>query len=410
MKVAGIIAEYNPLHSGHIYQMEETRKQTGADYIVVAMSGSYTQRGIPAFFDKYLRAEMALRAGADLVLELPVSVSTGSGEYFAKGAVTLLNSLGVVTDLSFGSECGDIEKLSEIAKFLTNETDDFKHAVQDQLAQGKTYPLAISTVASRFLPDAENILSSPNNTLGIEYLKALSSINSKIAPITIKRKGDQYNDSEINSDYPSATALRKICTDSNYELLLKHLPKEAVQVIIESGFHKVSGHIISDDFSELLGGKLIYASSLADYADLSPELANRITKIISKESLTFTELVDALKTKQITQTRIQRALLHVILEINNETMEYIKKADTAPYVRVLGMKRNSSPLLKEIRNHTTAPVIARPAKDISLLSGKALELMKQDLKSYELYRLIWHNKYPQSMYTLREDYKGTLII
>lgn len=410
MKVAGIIAEYNPLHRGHIYQLEETRKKTEADYIVVAMSGSFTQRGIPAILDKYIRTEMALRAGADLVIELPVSVSTGSGEFFAKGAVTLLNSLGVITHLSFGSESGDITLLKKATDFLSCETDDFKKIVRNELTSGKTYPAAINHAASILCPEISNLLSSPNNILGIEYLKALKSLHSSIEPITIKRKGDGYNDTKIMSDFPSATALREICVKENINKLLNLLPESANKVIIEKGFLQNKGFLIADDFSNLLGGKLLYSSSLTDYADINEDLANRIHNTVRRGPLSFSELTDSLKTRQITQARIQRALFHVILEIKNDTMQTIKVSDTAPYIRILGVKKDSTGLLREIRNNTTVPIISHPANDKKQLNGKGLQLFEQDLSSYHLYRLIWHNKYPASSYSPREDYKGLLII
>ena len=409
MKVAGIIAEYNPLHSGHVYQIEDTRKQTGADYIVVAMSGSYTQRGIPAFFDKYLRTEMALNAGADLVLELPVSVSTGSGEYFAKGAVTLLNSLGVVTHLSFGSECGDIRQLRDTASFLLNETPEFKALIQKLLAEGQTYPAAVNIAAGKLgLPMAE-LLGSPNNILGIEYIKSLMKLNSSIEPVTVQRQGSGYNETEITHIFPSATALRNLCKKGNYKDLLNFLPNASQKVIIDYNLSEDGCYITEEDFSQLLIGKLLYTSDLSVYADVNPELANRIKNILPRTRGGFTELVAALKTRQITQARIQRALFHIILEIQDETMQLIKDASVSPYIRVLGMKENSSSLLKKIKEKSDVPLIMRPAKDIKQLSGSALELMNLDFKAYDLYRLIWKNKYPHIPYSPREDYKGMLV-
>lgn len=422
MKVAGIIAEYNPLHSGHIYQMTETRQRLGADYIVAAMSGSFTQRGIPAFFDKYLRAETALRSGADIVLELPVSVSTGSGEYFAKGAVALLNSLGVVSYLSFGSECGDLKTLKAAADFLSHETEEFRGIVQKAVSSGHSYPSAIQKAATALNPALSGTLEPPNNILGIEYLKALNELHSPIAPFTIKREGSGYNDTEIGSAFPSAAALRKYCTENSPAEMLRFLPEPVRAVFSESagifsgttereGAEDICGYLTEDDFSAILGTRLLYASSeLKEYADMSHETANRLSALMGKKPVRFSELVSDLKTRQITQTRIQRALLHVMLDIRNDALLRIKTAQEAPYVRVLAMKKEAAPLMKEINRRASVPVITRPARDIKTLSDASAESFTQDLKAYELYRLAYRSKYPKSAYLPREDYKGMLLL
>lgn len=437
MKVAGIIAEYNPLHSGHIYQMDETRKMTGADYIVVAMSGSFTQRGIPAFFDKYIRTEMALRAGADLVIELPVSVSTGSSEYFAKGAVTLLNSLGVITHLSFGSECGDIELLKVDANFFANESVAFREIVRKELAEGKTYPQAIKTAVYQTAPDDLNtpeflnIKDTPNNTLGIEYIKALNLLNSSILPVTLKRLGSDYNDTEIKSScdkncFPSATALRKLAMEKSVEEMINLLPEEVDKVLKASSNYNSCNDtykndnktvtdkynwLTEDDFSTLLNTALLLNNSpLADYADISPDMANRLEQLIELLPLSFSELATQLKTRQFTLTRIQRALFHLLLGVKNEHMQLIKESTIAPYIRVLGMKENSSALMKEINKNALAPIITRPVREIKQLSSPATELFTQDLKAYELYRVAFRGKYPDSHYLPSKDYKGMLVI
>ncbi|MGN0165922.1 MAG: nucleotidyltransferase family protein [Lachnospiraceae bacterium] len=429
MKTAGIIAEYNPLHSGHIYQMDETRRITGADYIVAVMSGSYTQRGIPAFFDKYIRTEMALKAGADLVLELPVAVSTGSGEYFAKGAVTLLHSLGVTDYLSFGSECGDINRLTEAASLLLNESDEFSLAVQKELCTGKTYPQAISIAAKNHKPELATLLTTPNNILGIEYLKALNVLNSSITPVTVKRKGNAYHDEELSNDkLPSATALRKYREENTFSDFLSHLPEQIRTVFTRNNSTEISnagkktdsesdsqlndfGYLTEDDFSNILGSKLLgFSECQNNYADLNPDMTNRLCRLLKEKPVRFSELTEALKTRQITQARVQRALIHIMLGITAEDMKQIKNADTAPYIRVLGMKKTAAPLMKEIRQHAVSPIIARPAKDTQVLNDLACKSFKQDLNAYTLYRQVYYNKYPKSSYQPPMDYKGIILL
>ena len=218
MKTAGIIAEYNPFHRGHEYQIQYTKEKLGADYVIVTMSGDYVQRGTPALISKHLRAEMALRCGADLVLEMPVSVSTASAEAFAMGGVSLLDSLGVVDMLCFGSESGEISTLQKLAEILVKEPDEYKHLLKSFLSQGLSFPTARSQALTEYLKavcrltkantvedsatfssNAARILNTPNNILGIEYCKALLRLNSKIQPVTIRRKGMGYHDTFADS-------------------------------------------------------------------------------------------------------------------------------------------------------------------------------------------------------------------
>ena len=218
MKTAGIIAEYNPFHRGHEYQIQYTREKLGADYVIVAMSGDYVQRGTPALISKHLRTEMALRCGADLVLEMPVSVSTASAEAFAMGGVSLLDSLGVVDILCFGSESGEITALKELAEVLVEEPEEYRILLKSFLSQGLSFPAARSQALTEYFKNPRNftgddfdgvltpllnqvtrILNTPNNILGIEYCKALLRLNSKIQPVTIRREGMGYHDTFADS-------------------------------------------------------------------------------------------------------------------------------------------------------------------------------------------------------------------
>ena len=219
MKTAGIIAEYNPFHTGHEYQINYIKEKLRTDYVVIAMSGDFVQRGTPALFSKYVRAEMALRSGADLVLELPVSISSASAELFARGGVQLLDGLGVTDILCFGSECGDTDALMELAKILANEPEDFQTALRRNLKNGMTFPKARSMALSAVFPESEKyqqLLSSPNNILGIEYCKAILRENSSISPVSIKREGNDYHENTLSENhFPSASAIRNAILDFN---------------------------------------------------------------------------------------------------------------------------------------------------------------------------------------------------
>ena len=245
MKVVGIIAEYNPFHKGHEYQIRYAREILGADYIVVAMSGDFVQRGAPALMEKHLRAEMALLGGADLILEMPVQTATASAEGFAAGGVSLLDGLGVVDELCFGSECGDTETLMNIAQILIKEPFEYRKLLQQNLRTGMSFPAARSSALIRYMREKatsvhntfgvssehiELILSSPNNILGIEYCKALLRLNSRILPHALLRKGCGYHDTDFS-----------LLSDEEFSLCFRHpepyekSPKELCSLLIFPG-------------------------------------------------------------------------------------------------------------------------------------------------------------------------------
>ena len=214
MKVAGIIAEYNPFHKGHQYHIEETRKQTGADYVIAVMSGDYVQRGEPAIADKYMRTRMALSGGVDLVIEMPVIYATASAEYFATAGIGILDRLGCVDYLSFGSEWADVEDYSSYATLFLEEPEEYRQILQEQLKRGKSFPEARAFTAGKLLFDSKpetavEFLKEPNHILGLEYIKALRRRNSSIQPITVKRKGNHYHEKILAEEYSSATSIRR---------------------------------------------------------------------------------------------------------------------------------------------------------------------------------------------------------
>lgn len=212
MKTVGLITEYNPFHNGHLYHIEKAKELTGADRVIVIMSGDYVQRGTPAVLSKHSRAHMALLNGASVVLELPVCYSCASAEFFAKGAVSVLDGLGCIDALCFGSECGNLEHLTSIAHLLSAEPETYRHHLQSSLKNGMSFPAARCHALKKMTGDAyaSQILSDPNNILGIEYLKALKKLNSPIVPFTLKREFSGYHDTELHDCSSSASAIRKV--------------------------------------------------------------------------------------------------------------------------------------------------------------------------------------------------------
>ena len=234
MRVLGLITEYNPFHNGHLYHLEESKKITNSDFTVVVMSGNYVQRGEPAIVDKWTRTKMALEAGADLVLELPVVYATSSAEFFAFGAISILHHSNITDCISFGSELGSIDLLSQIADFLFFESDHYKMKLKAYVSKGLAFPLARNkALISEFIDKKINIpkeelnkiLSSSNNILAIEYLKALKLLKSPIEVFTIKRQGASYNSTQLDSIFASATGIRNSLKNNDYSILYKTMPK-----------------------------------------------------------------------------------------------------------------------------------------------------------------------------------------
>ena len=324
MKTVGIIAEYNPLHNGHAYHIKKAKEMTGADYCVVVMSGDFVQRGAPAMMDKYLRAESALLNGADLVLELPVCYSISSAEHFARSCVALLNKLGVIDTLCFGSECGDIRVLTDFAKALLEEGPVFKKTLDQEIRLGHTYPQARNTALEASAPHLTshiNIMTSPNNILGIEYCKALLFWKSAIVPYTVKRAGSSYHDNSLDTGFCSALAIRESLRQAGAsEGLAKQIPPVSLK-LLEDAYQK-SFPVFADDFSLLIQYCLLSGevSGYTDYPDIDRELSDRIRKFLPKYR-DFRSFCDLLKSKNRTYVRISRSLLHILLDIRKENVQ-----------------------------------------------------------------------------------------
>lgn len=366
MKTVGIITEYNPFHEGHHYQLNYARESLGADYIIAAISGDYVQRGTPALLPKQVRTEMALRGGADLVLELPVAVSTASAEYFASGGVSLLERLGITDILCFGSEWGDIRPIMEIAKLLYQEPESYKKHLQAGLQQGLSFPKARSEALFALLSHSPHpadhlreMLASPNNILGVEYCRAILSQNCSMKPVTLKRLGNGYHEEQLQDGrFPSASAIRKAVSENRFSPAEHDRGSYAdlLQTAVNS-----NAYILNSDFDALYHYRLMgeTAESLSEYFDISKDLANRIIR--QRNSFrSFEDFCRELNTREITQTRIQRGLLHMLLNIK-------AAPECIPYARVLGFRRDSAPLLKHIKQKGRIPLLTKLADAQNIL-------------------------------------------
>ena len=386
MKIVGLITEYNPFHAGHLYHMQQARKLTGADYCVVLMSGSFVQRGEPAIFDKYLRTKTALLAGADLVLEIPAAFSTASAHEFAAYGVALLSAIGVDA-VVFGSECGQIEILKQAAYALNYESAEFQERLRKGLKAGLTYPQARAK-ALEMEDTWASVLSSPNNILGIEYLRAAEDLHSLMEFYTISRKGSGYHEDTLaDANFPSASAIRGIIRNSLskdkdlLDILASHLP--AVTHPAYTG----AVPVFVDDFSELLNAAILQMQATFSIADLSPELAARLAKP-PYFPLSFEKRIQALKTRQLTYTRVSRALLHLALGMREEDISRWKDEGYALYARILGFRRQSSPLLSCLHKKSSIPLITKMADASQSLAPSALALLEQEVYASHLYQTV----------------------
>lgn len=417
MKIVGIIAEYNPFHNGHQYHIDQALQKTGADAAVILMSGDFVQRGAPAIAPKHLRAKAALLGGASLILELPVLFSCGSAELFARGAVSIFNSLGCISYLCFGSECGDIKKLNRLARILSEEPEVYRQLLQDELRKGRPFPQARQTALSVYTkdPSLAEILSSPNNTLGIEYLKALRYFKSPIQPFAIPREGSGYHDTALCETFSSATAIRNRILNPSlpedaFSSVAGQLPPASSDLLRKN--YQSSLPVTQDDFSLLLKYRLLCesASSLTDYLDVSKDLANRIINQ-RNDFATWSSFCDLLKTRELTYTRISRTLLHILLGIEKDTFRHEppfcfaedsgnisgkakkeRSSTSALYARVLGFQKKDTQILKVIKEYAAIPLITKLADARNLTSATQV-LLNLDIFASDLYESIITEKF-----------------
>ncbi|MBR4110793.1 MAG: nucleotidyltransferase [Clostridia bacterium] len=381
MKICGIVAEYNPFHNGHLYHIEKSKEITNSDIVVAIMSGNFIQRGLPALFDKWTRTKIAIQNGADIVIELPVCYATSSAEYFAHGSIGILDSLNVTNSLCFGNECEDIEILKRIANVLFHEPDEYKRHLQSELKKGNSYPIARSNALKVFLKKEyneqilSNILLDSNNILGIEYLKALLAFDSPITPYSLKRKGGNYNSTEIYENICSSTAIRQMFKSGNISPLSNVVPENCANILNQELLHGRSPMFIENFEKEILYEiRRMSPEDLTSILDVTEGLENLIKKA-ENECIEIDNLINTIKSKRYTRTRIQRILIHLLLGIKQDIVENNK---TSPqYARVLGLSKNGEKALPYIINNSRIPVITSVNK---FLKGNINESQKQMLE------------------------------
>ena len=413
-KILGIVAEYNPFHSGHLYQINKAKSICAADYVVVIMSGHFTQRGEAAIYDPYLRTEMALKAGVDAVYEMPASFSTASAADFAFYAVTFLTLLNV-DYISFGVEDATLDELENLADILLNESKGFKNLIKEKLSKGYTYPLARKEAFLNELKNFRNfdetriksLLSTPNNILGLEYIYTIKKIGSHLRPVLIKRKGSDYHDKGIayNKEHSSATALRKyLSLHSELKELESSLMPSSIEII------KKSKPLFADDFRGSISRKLydlLYNDvDLSIYSDISPNLSDRIYKL-NKNYSDYETMVASIKSKDYTFTRISRALCHILLNIKRSDTDIYK--NNIKYSKLLGFRRSSGHLLKLIKTRSKLINITKPAdaKDILRDEKETYRLFMSEVYASYIYNSVYYDKYKTE---LKNSYSREIVI
>lgn len=381
MRVAAIIGEFNPFHNGHKLIIERAR-ELGADRVLTLMSGDYVQRGVPAITDRHVRAHMTLAGGADVVLSYPTRFASSTAESFAFHAVRLLNHLSCVDDLVFGSECGDLDLLMRAADALVNETDEYKAKLQEGIRSGLSFPKA----RAEALPEYAEVLSTPNNILGVEYIKALKRTGSSIVPHTFKREGGSYLDDSKVSELASASAVRRVLSEgNNFPGLEVAIPKQCMEILREDVGHY--GITTENDYSLLLIDRLWKLGEpflLTQFTEVTEDLANTIVK---KRNLftDFDDFADRCKSKNITMTHIYRAFLHIILDFRkNPRME----TDNALYTQMLGFRTESQDLVRLIQESSKIPVIMNPPREADNLNPDQRRLFDEEMQVSNLYESV----------------------
>lgn len=406
MNILGVIAEYNPFHNGHKCHLEYSRALCHADAVVSVMSGNFIQRGEPAIVDKWARTEMALLNGVDLVIELPMVYAMSSAEFFAFGAIKILDSLGIVDNICFGSEAGNMEELDQIAEILDTEPDEYRSLLKKSLSNGLSFPAAreaalrgyMNTTVSKNL-NIDEIISKSNNILGIEYLKAIKRLDSKIKPYTIKRKANEYNSEKIQGSISSATAIRKHIIASYTpdvfnpsETLKEVLPTQCLQ-ILQREFNLGRGPVSSPDFEEIILSKLRAMSldEIAKLPDISEGLENRI-KSAAQTSGSIEELIKTISTRRYTITRIQRCLFSILSGQKSNEFTLFNSFGGPQYIRILGFNSKGRQLLSKMKKTSQLPVIVKTADFKNTCNPLFSRMLQLEATSTDQYVLSFKNK------------------
>lgn len=404
MKLLGIIAEYNPLHTGHAYHIKKSKHITGATHTIAVMSGSAVQRGGFALVDKWSRAAMALNAGVDLVVELPYAYAGQSAAYFAGGAVSILASTGICDFLSFGSEAGDLRDLIIVADCINAESESYRRVLKSVLDRGLSFAIARSHAVSAVLGERfAALLSSPNNILAIEYLKALRRQNTSIVPVTIPREGAGYHDVSSKSKYVSAAYLRQaLITGSDHSKLADYLPYPIA--LLETALDKKHPHCEDALFRGIVHQLLTTSvDDLKDTPDMERGLEFRL-KNAAETASDHRTFVESLASKRITTSRMQRIVMNMLMHFKAADLKAFSDLDFIPYLRVLGFNDKGREIIKTIKDHSAMPILTNLDTNRTKLDENQLHCLSFDLLATDLYAL-----YCEKEYRCHQDFSHPVV-
>ena len=387
--VLGIVGEYNPFHNGHLYHILKSKKETKSDSVIVAMGGNFTQRGETSVVDKWVKAEMALANGADLVVEIPTIYATSSAENFADGAIKILNSMKIVDTISFGVENENLNKLNIIANILYEENKEYKELLDESLKKGISYPKAREEAIIKYLNDSsyKSILSEPNNILAIEYLKSLKKNKSNIKPISIKRKEVGHLSLDYIGEFASGTLIRNLIKQGKFNDIKRFMTPASYTILMEE---IKDGHFVKD--ISIFENIVIYnlrrmnLEEIKNLPDVSEGLENLIKKA-SNSCNTIEEFINIVSSKRYTNTRIKRIMLYSLLGINKKDIEFSKKIN--PYIRVLGANRKGKELISQmVKENPKLKVITSVKKFMDKNTDRALRnMMNLDIRATNIYTI-----------------------
>lgn len=389
-----IISEFNPFHKGHKFLIDSC-VENGASHITAIMSGNYVQRGDIAILSKKSRTEMALKNGADLVIELPLPYAVANAQVFARGGVGIADKMGCVSNLAFASECGNTEVLIKTADLTTSEK--FNKLFKAEIAKGISYPNALNKTVESTDIEVSNIISSPNNVLGIEYIKALKEINSNIKPFTIKRKGDNHNSMEISSEFASASNIRKLL--SKHSDVSDYIPENCNEILQKAIKNGELAQLEKNMRGIMLKLRSMSISDIAEIADVSEGLENRLYNAI-RNSNDIGKIIENTKSKRYTYARIRRLIISCLLDI---TSDFSKEAPQ--YIRVLGFRKKGAEILNTMKSTASLPVVTKLTKLPENISDQAKKALALEARATDIYYTFTKNTKPCGM-----EYKNGIVI
>jgi len=385
IKIVGLITEYNPFHNGHLYHLKNAKEITNSNYSIAVMSGNFVQRGEPAFMDKWTRAKLAVLSGVDLVIELPTIFSISSADYFAFASCSLLNDLNIIDNLVFGSEYGDIKDFNIISDILVNYEDELNKNIEIYLKQGFSYPISREKALKEILNKKNLSLSinhnMPNNILGIEYIKNLKKLNSNIQLSTIQRINSNYNDSKLLRNYSSATSIRNEISKGNINIIKSNVPNNVFEEIkLYNNFSNI------EQYSDLilLAIRRMNIEELREIHDVTEGLEYKILKEANSTDNVL-DLINNIKSKRYTKTRIQRILFKILLNIKKD---YIGKSSSLKpnYIRILAFNENGKKIISKLKKHSNLPIITN-LKKLDYYDSAVSEMLKYDIRATNIYSI-----------------------